>query len=310
MRDPYSILGVSKNSSDEDIKKSYRKLAKKYHPDLNPGNKDVEKRFKELTQAYDIVGDPAKRKKFDAGMIDAEGNERGFYRGGASTAGGKRGADPFSGFDPQDIFADFFNAAKKKASGGFADFEDQFRGGGKTQGADINYSLQLPFLDAVRGTKRRISLNNDGKNIEISIPAGTTDGQVLRLKGQGKAGSGGGARGDAFVEIHVDPDPNFELKGMNIYTDLPVTLNEAVMGATITVPTIDGKVSMNIPKNSNTGTSLRLKGKGVVDASTKIRGDQYVRLHVMLPEKMDKKFRDFIEDWCEKNPYKVRKDSD
>ncbi len=307
MRDPYTVLGVAKDSSDDDIKKAYRKLAKKYHPDLNPGNKDVEKRFKELTQANDIIGDPVKRKKYDQGEIDSSGNDRNpFYRGARRGASGGAGFDPFKDFDPQDIFADIFNMAKNKSGGGGESFKDAMRSAGKTRGADINYALRIGFIEAAKGAKRRISIGNDDKTIEVTIPPGTTDGQMLRLKGQGKAGQSGGENGDAFIEVHVDPDPNYEVKGINLFMDLPITLPEAVLGATITVSTIDGPVSLVIPKGANTGNNLRLKGKGLVDQKTKIRGDQYVRLKIVLPDKIDKDLREFAEEWGAEYPYKVR----
>ncbi|TAH33578.1 MAG: hypothetical protein EYC62_06730 [Alphaproteobacteria bacterium] len=328
MRDPYTILGVPKNASDDDIKKAYRKLAKKYHPDLNPNNKEVEKKFKELTLANDIIGDPAKRKKFDNGEIDAQGNDRGpFHRGGGFGGGFRRGAgagagasggfDPFRDFDPEDIFSDLFNMGKRKAgagstSSGRGGFEEELnrarnRSSAGAAGADVQYTLRITFLEAATGTKRRINLSEDNKTIDVTIPAGTQDGQTLRLKGQGKPGTGNGAAGDAYINVQVDPDPIFEAKGINIFMDLPVTVYEAALGATINVPTIDGKVSLQIPKGSNTDTSLRLKNKGIVDPKTKIRGDQYVRLKVVLPDKIDKDLKEMIEDWAQDNPYTVRK---
>ncbi len=323
MRDPYTILGVPKNASDDDIKKAYRKLAKKYHPDLNPNNKEVEKKFKELTLANDIIGDPVKRKKFDSGEIDTQGNDRGpFHRGGFGGGFGRRntggnasgGFDPFRDIDPEDIFSDLFNMGKRKASAGGAgrgSFEEELnRARGRsagTAGADVQYTLRISFIEAATGTKRRINLSEDNKTIDVTIPAGTQDGQTLRLKAQGKPGTGNGAAGDAYINVQVEPDPIFEAKGINIFMDLPVTVYEAALGATVNVPTIDGKVSLQIPKGSNTDTSLRLKNKGIVDPKTKIRGDQYVRLKVVLPDKIDKDLKEVIEDWAQDNPYTVRK---
>ncbi len=314
MRDPYTVLGVPKNASDEEIKKSYRSLAKKYHPDLNPGNKDVEKRFKELTQAYDILGDAAKRKKFDAGHMDAEGNDRSpFHRGGAYNrkSGGGGGFDPFKDLNPEDIFADLFNMGKRNKGGrgdsGRGSFEDELNKANKAQGADMQYTLRVTFIEAARGAKRRISIGDGTKAMDVTIPQGTTNGQILRLKGQGRPSPGGGAPGDAYIEIQIDPDPIFEAKGINIFMDLPVTVYEAVLGATVNVPTIDGKVAISIPKNSNADTSLRLKGKGLLDQKNKIRGDQYVKLKIVLPEKIDKKLKEFSEEWAEDAPYNVRR---
>ncbi len=304
MRDPYSILGVPKSASADEIKKSYRKLAKKHHPDLNPGNKEHEKRFKEITQAYDILGDSEKRAKFDQGDIDASGQERGgFYR--QQSRRGGAGYNPFQNFDAQDIFSDLFRSARKNA--GFFD-EDPINDG-PARGEDIQHSLRISFIDAARGVKRKVTLDGKaGKTIEITIPQGTADGQILRLKGQGLPGGRGEVAGDALIEIKVDADPRFEVKGSNIYTELPVTLYEAVLGAQVMAPTVDGPVQMTVPKGANSGMQLRLKNKGLIDPKSKLRGDQYVRLKIMLPEKIDPELRDFVAEWAEKNTYRVRKE--
>lgn len=303
MRDLYAILGVSKNADAEEIKKSYRKLAKKLHPDVNPGNKDIEKKFKELSLAYDILGDAAKRKKYDRGLIDAEGNEKtmGNY-GFRQQRGG--GSDPFANFDAQDIFADLFQSARRKAN----IFGEDDAPATAKKGADIAYTLQLAFLDAAKGCKRKITAGADGKTVEVTIPPGSTDGQVLRLKGLGQSGGRGGAAGDLLLTLQVEADAQFIAKGQNIYTDLPITIAEAVLGASVTATTIDGKVNVAVPKNSNSGTMLRLKARGLLDTKTKIRGDQFLRLVVHLPDKPDKKFTDFIQNWAEKNPYSVREE--
>jgi DnaJ-class molecular chaperone len=306
MRDLYSIIGVEKNASDDDIKKAYRKLAKKLHPDMNPGNKEIEKKFKELSLAYDILGDEQKRKKYDRGLIDDQGNDRaaGFnYRPGrgGQTRGSER-ADPFANFDPQDIFADMFQSARRRTN----IFGEEEQPAPPKKGADISYALRLSFLEAAKGVKRKISIGQNAKTIEVSIPPGTTDGQVLRLKGQGQPGGKGAPHGDALIEVHVDADPQYTVKQNDLYTDLPVTIYEAVLGASVTANTIDGKVNVTVPKNSNSGTTLRLKGKGLPDSKTKLRGDQYCRVIVHLPDKPDKKFTDWLESWAEKNPYRVR----
>lgn len=302
MRDPYLVLGVDSKTSAEDVKKAYRKLAKKYHPDFHPGDKEMEKKFKEISVAYDILGDAEKRRKFDMGEIDAGGNERqpNPFRNRRPGGNSGAGADPFSSFFSEDIFGDFFGAKKAGAKGGA-------RGGTKIQGADINYSLRISFLDAVRGVKRQINLDAY-KTLNITIPAGTRDGDMLRLKGQGKPGINGGPSGDAFIEIHVDADDFYEVRKNDIYIELPITLDEAVLGTSVTVPTVDGKVSVNIPPNSNTGNALRLKNKGILDPKSKIRGDQYVRLKVVLPEKPDKDLTHFVEKWAKKNSYDVRRE--
>jgi DnaJ-class molecular chaperone len=299
MADPYKTLGVSPGASADEIKKAYRKLAKKLHPDVNPGNKKVETQFKEATAAYDVLGDAEKRRKFDAGEIDENGNARGWGGagnrgwGGATGAGagagarrGPRAAD--AGVDDSfadDLFRDFFNFNR----GGQ-------RTGVKMRGADVTYKAEVAFLEAARGAKKRLTLS-DGKNLDINIPPGTVDGQSLRLKGQGLPGQGGAPNGDAYVEIGVKAHPYFEREGSDILLECPISLGEAVLGGQITVPTIDGNVSLKVPKGSNTGTQLRLKGKGVPDAKG-VRGDQYVRFVVVLPRQMDSELEQSVERWA------------
>jgi DnaJ-class molecular chaperone len=298
MADPYKTLGVSPGASADEIKKAYRKLAKKLHPDVNPGNKKVEQQFKEASAAYDLLSDAEKRRKFDAGEIDENGNPRGFaggwgggWGGGRNAGAGARrgGGRPFdAGIDDSmadDIFRDFFNFGR----GGGA------RTGIRMRGADVTYKTEIGFLEAARGAKTRITLS-DGKTIDMTIPAGTEDGQTLRLKGQGLPGQGGGPNGDAFVEIGVKPHPYFEREGNDILLECPISLGEAVLGGSITIPTIDGQVSLKVPKNSNTGTQLRLKGKGIADAKGQ-RGDQYVRFVVVLPRQIDRDLESAIERW-------------
>jgi DnaJ-class molecular chaperone len=302
MADPYKTLGVARGASADEIKKAYRKLAKKLHPDVNPGNKKVEQQFKEATAAYDLLSDAEKRRKFDAGEIDDQGNPKGFggwgntrgYGGGGAGAGqrrsGPRAADV--GIDDEfaeDLFRDFFNFGRGGAGPG--------RTGVKMRGADVTYKAEVPFLEAARGAKRRLTLS-DGKTLDITIPPGTTDGQSLRLKGQGLPGQGGASNGDAYVEIEVKPHPYFEREGNDILLECPISLSEAVLGGQITVPTIDGLVAMRVPKNSNTGTQLRLKAKGIADPKTGQRGDQYVRFVVVLPKQMDSDLEQAVERWA------------
>jgi DnaJ-class molecular chaperone len=302
MADPYKILGVAPGASAEDIKKAYRKLAKKLHPDVNPGNKKVETQFKEATAAYDLLSDPDKRRRFDAGEIDDQGNARGFGgwgnasrsygTGGAGMGGagrrGPRAADV--GIDDsfaEDLFRDFFNFGR----GG------DKRPGVKMRGADVTYKAEVSFLEAARGAKSRLTLS-DGKTLDITVPPGTVDGQSLRLKGQGLPGQGGSPNGDAYVEIGVKAHHYFEREGSDILLECPISLGEAVLGSQITVPTIDGNVSLKVPQGSNTGTQLRLKGKGVVDPKTGQRGDQYVRFVVVLPRQMDSELEQAVERWA------------
>ena len=177
------------------------------------------------------------------------------------------------------------------------------------RGSDVTYVAEVDFIEAALGAKKRLMLT-DGKTLDVTIPAGTEDGQTLRLKGQGFPGTGGGSAGDAYIEVKVAPHPLFSRKGSDVYIELPITLPEAVLGATITAPTIDGPVSLKVPRDSNTGSTLRLKGKGIVDRSTGQRGDQYVRLKVVLPDRADPELTDFLEKWARRHPYTVRRGTD
>ncbi|HYD98227.1 MAG TPA: J domain-containing protein [Alphaproteobacteria bacterium] len=312
MRDPYLVLGVGRSASADDIKKAYRKLAKKYHPDLNPGNKEVEQRFKEVSVAYDILGDAEKRARFDRGEIDADGNPRASRFGGGGFGGGgfggRRGpgAGPGAGagaggfnFDPEDLFADLFSNRKREGAAGGA-------GAGTARRGDVTYSISVSFLEAAAGGKRRVALST-GKTVDVNVPPGTEDGQKLRLKGQGQSAGPGQPLGDAIVEIHVEPHAFFTRKGADIHLELPVTLQEAVLGASVEVPTVDGKVVLKVPRGSNTGSTLRLKGRGTVDQKTNQRGDQYVKLKVVLPDQPDAELTAFIERWAPAHGYDVRR---
>jgi DnaJ-class molecular chaperone len=303
MTDPYKVLGVNRNASDEELKRAYRKLAKKLHPDLNPGNKKVEAQFKETTAAYDFLSDPDKRRKYDRGEIDESGQPRGFRYSNTRPGGGpqqqqQRRSRGFGfGYEDEgdfseDLFGDFFGFGKGGESI-------------KLKGADVSYQVRVPFLEAVLGTKQRLQLA-DGKTLEVQLPPGTDTGQTLRLKGQGLPGRGGAPAGDAFVEVTVEPHPIFTRDGNDILVELPITLYEAVLGATLNVPTIDGKVSLKVPAGSNSGTQLRLRGKGVQAGKSGARGDQYVRLVVMLPKEVDPALKTEIEKSARTHPYKVR----
>jgi len=292
VRDPYQILGVAKTATAEEIKKAYRKLARTLHPDLNPGNKQSEEKFKEASAAYDLLSDPVKRGKYDRGEIDATGAEkpRYSYRTYADAGQGAKYRDFDFGFGAEDIISDIFGRRTGPR--------------GPMRGADQHYSLKVSFNDAALGATKRITLPS-GKSLDVRIPAGTTDGQTLRLKGQGAAGRNNGPAGDALVEITVEPHPLFVRDGKDIHLELPVTLQEAVLGAKVTVPTLDGRVSLTVPPGSNTGTTLRLKGKGIGD-ERKGRGDQFVKLKVMLPDKPDEELRSFLQQWAKKHDYDVR----
>lgn len=302
MADPYKVLGVARGASDEDIKRAYRKLAKKLHPDLNPGDKKIENQFKETTAAYDLLSDTTKRRQYDRGEIDEHGQARGPRysgrpSGGAGAAGGQRrgrgfGYEAEEGFS-DDLFGDFFG------------FGREGRDTVKLKGADVSYQLRVPFLEAVLGTKQRLNLA-DGKTLDVQLPPGTDTGQTLRLKGQGLPGRGGAPAGDAFIEITVEPHPLFNRDGSDVLVEVPITLYEAVLGASINVPTIDGKVAVKVPAGANSGTQLRLRGRGIQPGKNGERGDQYVRLVVVLPKEIDEDLKDAIETAAKKRPYKVR----
>jgi DnaJ-class molecular chaperone len=313
-RDPYEVLGVKKDASEADIRAIYRKLAKQFHPDLNPGNKQAEARFKEIGAAYGIVGDKDKRARFDKGEIDASGAERppspyGDYRHYAEAEAGERyrgsgfrGAENLSPEDLEDLFS-FFGGRGGGAGGPEAgDGARQFR----MRGQDRHYLLQVDFLDAINGAKKRLDLPH-GKSLDVRIPAGLRDGQILRLEGHGGAGLGGGPPGDALIEVRVAPHPQFRREGDDIHLELPVTLAEAVLGGKVAAPTADGNVTMSIPANSNSGRTLRLKGKGAPKPGLKgERGDQYVTLKVMLPDQPDAELAAFLKDWAPKHRYDPR----
>ena len=281
--DPYTVLGVKRNASQDDIQKAYRRLAKKFHPDLNPGNKQAEEQFKEVSAAYNLLGDPDKRARYDRSEIDASGTERPqqrFYRDFAEGGSPYASDAGFADFAADDILSQFFGR--------------EGRTNIRMRGSDVHYRLELDFLDAINGGKRQITLP-DGSILDVNIPPGASDGQVLRLRGKGRPGMGGGRPGDALVEIEVRPHRVFTRKGDDIHVDLPISLSEAVLGGKVRVPTPTGSVTMTLPKWSNTGTVLRLKGKGVPRIDGK--GDEFVTLKVMLPEKPDPELETFVAKW-------------
>lgn len=309
-RDPYSVLGVSRSSSAEDIKKAYRKLAKVHHPDLKPGDAANEERFKEISAAYTLLSDAEKRAKFDRGEIDSSGQERHAGSGSRTHAGRGRaysgGADESFYGGGDDWFSDLFGGGRRRGAAGAGVGTGAGSAGPKVRGSDISYSISVPFLEAAQGTKRRVNLSS-GKSIDVAVPPGTENEQKLRLKGQGLPGMGGMPAGDAIIEVHVEPHAYFTRQDGDIHVEIPITLNEAVLGATIHVPTISGKVALKIPPGTNTGSALRLRGKGVVNQATKQPGDQYVKLKVVLPDPPDAELVKFMEQWAKTRSYDVRK---
>jgi len=302
MKDPYEILGVSKTASEADIKKAFRTLAKKHHPDKHAGDAAAQKRFQEISGAYDILGDKDKRAQFDAGAIGPDGNPRGFD----PRQSGFRQGNPFGG-GSGGPGAREFHFSFDDAPGGAAGFEDIFadlmggaRRGAKSaraaKGEDFSAAVTVSFDEAANGGTRRVVLQN-GEQIDVKIPVGVRDGQVVRVKGRGGAGRGGGPSGDILLSVSVASHPYLTRDGNDIRMDLPVTLQEAVLGGKVPVPTLTGTVSLSVPANSNTGSVLRLKGKGIPAHNGEPAGDLYVRLVISLPDQPDESLRNFAQGW-------------
>jgi DnaJ-class molecular chaperone len=297
---PYEVLGVKPDASAEEIRTVYRKLAKEFHPDLNPGKPEAEERFKAVSSAYDLLSDPEKRARYDRGEIDESGAERpprSYYRGYAEGAEGRK-YQPEGEMDLgdlEDLFAAFGSGGRGRRGRGGEGF--------KARGGDRLYTLTVDFAQAATGAKQRLSLAPE-QWLDVTIPPGINDGQVLRLRGKGGPGLGGGPAGDALIEVHVAPDPLFRRDGDNIQIELPVSLAEAVLGARVTVPTVTGPVTMTIPKGSDTGAQLRLRGKGI--QRRKDPGDQYVTLKVVVGPSDDPELAAFLEKWAPLHPFDPR----
>jgi len=291
MKDPYEILGVKRDATADEIRAAYRKLAKQHHPDLNPGKREAEEQFKAVNAAHDLLSDPQKRARFDRGEIDASGAERPperpFYRDFGDDAGRTKYRTE-AAFDPEDIEELFGRAFRRDRGEGF-----------KARGPDAYYGLTVGFLDAANGAVRRITLP-DGRTLDVNIPAGVNDHQILRLKGQGMPGIGGAPSGDALVEITVAPHPLFRRVGNDVVLEMPVSLKEAVLGAKIEVPTIKGPVSLKVPPNSGLGTRLRLKGRGIAG------GHEYVEIKVVLPHEPEPELEEFLKSWTPRHPFDPR----
>lgn len=300
--DPYEVLGVARTASDAEIKKAYRELAKRLHPDLHAGDPATEDRFKAVSAAYDFLRDPERRRRYDAGEIDATGAERperSFYR---HYAGSDR-YEPAGGFeDFSDLFAEAFGArgGRSRRAGTAGGFESV-----RLRGADVRYHLAIDFPEAVNGARKRVT-TPDGSTLQITVPPGVADGQVLRLAGQGRPGFNDGPPGDALVEIAVRAHPVFERDGADIKLELPISLDEAVLGASVDVPTPTGRIKLKVPAGSDSGRVLRLKGRGVTDRSG-TAGDLLVRLKIVMPERIDEDLKRAVEDWRAAHPYDPRK---
>ena len=375
-RDYYEVLGVGKNASDNEIKSAYRKLAKKYHPDLNPGDKEAEEKFKEVNEANDVLSDPEKRKRYDQfGFAGVDPNYAAQQGGGAGGFGGG-----FGGVDQGDLFGDIFGSG---GFGGFGGFGGSSRANPNAprKGHDIQASVILTFEEAAHGCSKTVTINRQEtcrdcggsgaehgtspetcphcggrgyvvtqqrtpfgvmqsqqpcsycggrgtiiknpcrtcrgtgktgarKTLEVRIPAGIDDDQNIALRGQGDAGSNGGPAGDVIVHVTVKPDPVFERDGFDVWVHEPITFSQAVLGAEITVPTIDGKVAYTLPEGTQSGTRFRLRGKGIQYLNGRGRGDQYVVVDVEIPKKLTKAQRDALkafEDTLKDDNYEKRK---
>lgn len=300
--DPYSTLGLGRSATPDEIKSTYRKLAREHHPDSRPGDKGAENRFKDISNAYTLLSDPAKRRKFDAGEIDAHGNAFARSRAGTSNQHAydayRRG--PASGHKPS--AGESFGAKKSRFNSFFRE-----RTTAKAKGADVTYALKVSFLDAAKGADKKVRMAT-GKTLKVRIPAGTESGQVMRLKNQGMDGMGGAKSGDALVEITVQNGAEWRADGADVYCEEAVTLSEALLGGRIEARTVHGPVMVTVPEGSNSGTKLRLKGRGIHRPGSDKHGDHYVTLKVVLPREDNSELKKFVKKWAAKNPYSVRKD--
>jgi DnaJ-class molecular chaperone len=290
--DPYATLGVAKGASEEDIRRAFRKLAKELHPDISSG---TEERFKKVSGAYEILGDPEKRRAFERGEIDGRGDPRhpGFrqYARGGARAGAGAGFD--NDFSFGDIFSEVFGGPGQRAGA---------RSNFASKGQDVRYTLEVDFIESVTGATKRVTLPGGG-TLDLNVPAGVADAQVLRLKGKGSRGAGAGESGDALVEIRVRAHALFKRDDDDILLDVPITIDEAVLGAKVEVPTISGRVQLTVPKGTNSGRVFRLKGKGVKSAGRTEPGDQLVTVRIVLPETIDDNLAYFFSEWRQKHSY-------
>jgi DnaJ-class molecular chaperone len=303
-QDLYALLGVKRNATNDEIRRSYRNLAKDLHPDQNKNDPKAEEKFKRVSAAFAVLGNPEKRKRYDAGEIDGMGNERAgsYYREHSAGTAGSRGAynGGFEGFNPggggggdfSDLFGDLFG--KRGPGGAFT-----------MRGMDYRYNLEISFLEAVNGTKKRVQFP-DNETLDISVPSGVETGQTLRLKHKGGPGAGRGEPGDALIELKVMPHPLFDRDGDNITLEVPISLSEAVLGARVEVPTIGGRVTVAVPKGASSGQVLRLRGKGIKNSRTGNYGDQLITLKIVLPADIDSELERLIQDWTNKHPYDPR----
>jgi DnaJ-class molecular chaperone len=307
-QNPYETLGVKETATQDEIRNAYRKLAKELHPDLNPGNKTAEQRFKEVAAAYELIGDENKRRKYDEGKAQEEAmraqqraNARHFYY---ETQGGESESGYSQGFS----FEDLFGGAGAYGGAGGGGFGRRARPSGPIPGEDELYRMEIDLREAVRGGEREITLPN-GKRLRVKIPSGVSDGTRLRFSGQGGPGIQGGPPGDAYVELSIKSSPLFRREGHDLELELPVTLAEAVAGRSVRVPTVDGNVMLTIPSGVSSGTRLRIRGKGVPNREQAgQRGDLYVRIRIVLPPTIDEELKRAVLESEQKHPYDPRAD--
>lgn len=312
--DLYQVLGVDRAAADDDIRRAFRKLAKAYHPDLNPADEEAAERFRRLSAAYDIIGDPPRRRQYDCGEIDESGQPRaaahspyqGYSRAGAG--------DPFAGAGGASFFNEIFEdafgrrtsaggrARTAHGSGGAGFDGGSARGFSGRRGIDVRYHLEVDFLEAIEGTRKRVTLPGGGA-LDLAVPAGITHGTVLRLRGKGHDGIAGGASGDALVEIKVRPHKLFSRVGDDIHAEAPITIDEAVLGGRIEVSTVSGRVQLVLPAAVQNGRVFRLRGKGVPARPGQPAGDHFVTVRIVMPESADEDLRGFFEGWRQRHAY-------
>src|SRR4051812_554691 len=317
MRDPYEVLGVQRGASAAAIKSAYRKLAKKHHPDANKNDPKAAARFSEVNSANEILGDEQKRKQFDRGEIDAEGKPRfqGFPGGDPRARGGR--ASPGGGFESFSFRTGGGPGGGFEAGAGFEDIlKSMFGGAGARGGAtafdespfgvdlDISVTMSVSLEEAVQGGEKRVRLPT-GKELNVKIPAGVVAGQQIRLKGQGETAPGH-PPGDLLITITIAPHPFFKVDGSDLRVELPITLYEAVLGAKVRAPTLGGAVDLSIPKNTSSGRTFRLKGKGLPKSGG--AGDLYFITRIMLPDGNDAELETLMQKWRDSHPYHPRSD--
>lgn len=294
--DPYTTLGVSRDAGDDEIRRAFRKLAKELHPDVNPQDAAAAERFKRISAAYDILGDPPRRRQFDSGEIDANGEPRRGFR--HTHANGHASGNGYAHADFSNMFEEMFAGQRQYAQNGHRPGASSF----SRRGQDVRYTLEIDFVEAITGVKKRVTMPEGGV-LDLTVPEGVADGQTLRLRGKGGNGLLGGDPGDALVEIKVRPHPRFSRDGLDIHSDVPITIDEAVLGGRVEVSTIGSRVQLTIPKGTNSGRMFRLKGKGIRNAKTGVTGDQIVTVRVVMPQEVDDELAYFFSQWKQKHGY-------